>query len=65
MQGVRDFDIDIDTPMPGTEGMPEELKARLLVTLELGRERFNCKNEDLWWKVEPNGLIRVKPKVRA
>ena len=62
MQGVRDFDVDIDTPIPDTEGMPEELKARLLVTLEIGREKHNCTNEGLWWKVEPDGSIRVTPK---
>lgn len=64
MNGVLDIEIDPNIVLDEKviKDMPDDIKTRLLATLTLGMERYDCDWTELTWKVEPSGIIKVKPK---
>ncbi len=44
------------------KGMPPDIKQRLLDTMTIGMERYDCDWTELTWKVKPGGIISVKKK---
>ena len=64
MNGVLDIVIDPNIVLDDkvTKDMPDDIKTRLLATLTHGAKVYKCDWTELTWKVEPTGIIKVKPK---
>jgi hypothetical protein len=67
MSNVLEVEIDesIILDEDRTEGMPEDLKGHLLVTMTIAVKKYECHWTDLTWSIEfSNGqpIIRVKRK---
>ena len=64
MNGVLNIEIDESIVLDEkvTKNMPEDIKTRLLATLTHGAKVYKCDWTELTWKVEPSGIIKVKPK---
>jgi hypothetical protein len=43
-----------------TKGMPDDIKGRLLVTMTIAMDRYDCDWTELSWKVNRDGVISVK-----
>ena len=64
MDNVLEFKTNPDIVLDpeATEGMPADIKQRLLDTLTLGMQRYGCDWTELEWRVDGNGVISVKRK---
>lgn len=64
MNGVLDIEINENIVLDERfiRGMPHDIKTRILATLTHGMKVYDCDWTELTWKVEPNGIIKVKPK---
>ncbi len=65
MDGVLEVTIDPDIKLDEkvTKNMPDDIRGRLLVTMTMACERYDCHWTDLTWKVKPDGVIHVKRKL--
>ena len=64
MNGVLDVTIDPDIELDENriKGMPDDIKGRLLVTMTMACERYDCHWTELTWTVKRDGVIHVKRK---
>ena len=64
MSNVLKVDIDPDIKLDErfTKNMPDDIKGRILVTMTIACERYDCHWTDLAWKVNKDGVISVKRK---
>lgn len=53
-------DIQLDEKV--IKNMPDDIKGRLLVTMTMAMETYDCDWTELTWKVKPDGVISVKRK---
>lgn len=42
--------------------MPDDIKGRLLTTITIACDKYNCDWTDLTWRVDKNAVIYVRPK---
>lgn len=55
--------IDPELVLPDTcDDMPDETRQRLLITMTEACKRYDCKQDDLTWNVNKDGIIRVKKR---
>ena len=64
MSNVLDVAINPDIVLNEryTKNMPDEIKGRILVTMTIAMERYDCDWTELTWKVDKNNVISVKRK---
>ncbi len=64
MSNVLDVAINPDIVLNEryTKNMPDEIKGRILVTMTIEMERYDCDCTELTWKVDKNNVISVKRK---
>lgn len=64
MSNVKQVTIDPNIKLDENriKGMPDDIKGRLLVTMTIAMERYECDWTDLRWAVKPDGIISVKRK---
>ena len=64
MSNVLDVTINPDIVLDeqSTKGMPDDIKARILITMTIEMDRQGCDWRDLTWKVDKNSVISVKRK---
>ncbi len=64
MPNVLDVTINPDIVLDekSTKGMPDDIRARILITMTIAMERYDCDWTELTWKVDKNSVISVKPK---
>ena len=57
-----DINPDIELDETKTKGMPDDIKSRLLATMTMACDKYECEWTELTWKVKPDGVIYVKRK---
>ena len=64
MNGVKQVTIDPDIKLDErfTRNMPDDIKGRVLVTLTMGCEEYNCHWTELFWEVRRDNTVHVRPK---
>lgn len=64
MDNVLEFTTNPDIVLDPEriKGMPADIKQRLLDTLTMGMQRYQCDWTELIWNVDGNGVISVKRK---
>ena len=64
MDNVLQVEIDTDIKLDPEKikGMPDDIKGRLLVTMTIACEKYNCHWTELTWKVNKDRAISVKRK---
>ncbi len=67
MDNVLQVKIDPDIKIVGKniDKMPIDIKNRLLITMTIACQRYECHWTELTWEVKPNQVISVKRKVPA
>ena len=65
MPNILDVTINPDIVLDESKvkGMPDQIRGRLLVTMTIAMERYECDWRDLIWKVGKDGVISVKRKL--
>ncbi len=53
---------DIELDEARIKGMPDDIKGRLLVTMTIACDKYDCEWTELTWSVKPDGVISVKRK---
>ena len=64
MPNVLDVTINPDIVLDESKikGMPYDIQQRLLITMTIAMDRYECDWRDLIWKVYKNSAISVKRK---
>ena len=64
MNGVLEVEINKDIVLDEAraKGMPDNIRGRLLTTMTIFCDKYDCHWTDLTWRVYPNGVISVKKK---
>ncbi|KKN77222.1 hypothetical protein LCGC14_0362000 [marine sediment metagenome] len=64
MNGVLEFTTNPDIVLDENriKGMPADIKQRLLDTMTIAMDRYDCDWTELTWSVKPDGIISVKKK---
>ncbi len=64
MDNVLQVEIDPDIKLDErfTKNMPDDIKGRLLATMTIACEKYDCHWTELTWTVKPDRVISVKKK---